>query len=171
MNKYWISQYDPNWVFWAHEFSKHATCFSTFQKECFGPKAAEHDDLFEFFETVISFYQRLPTYRWLKADRITPSNSTGYTLSDIQTALKTGFGELPFVGCSGPRYNETEAGKGSTDNGRTQFSEVWYYYHIRGRPQDRHGVKSSAQDTGFTTTCAKTDKAVWYYQRAKGSEW
>ena len=35
MNKYWVSQYDPNWVFWGHEFSKHATCYSTFQKECF----------------------------------------------------------------------------------------------------------------------------------------
>ncbi|KAG5949600.1 hypothetical protein E4U60_003747, partial [Claviceps pazoutovae] len=35
MNRHWVSQYDPNWVFWAHEFSKHATCFSTFQSQCF----------------------------------------------------------------------------------------------------------------------------------------
>ncbi|KAG6069725.1 hypothetical protein E4U16_007469 [Claviceps sp. LM84 group G4] len=35
MKKHWVSQYDPNWVFWAHEFSKHATCFSTFQSQCF----------------------------------------------------------------------------------------------------------------------------------------
>lgn len=34
MNKYWINQVDKNWVLWAHEFSKHATCYSTFQKEC-----------------------------------------------------------------------------------------------------------------------------------------
>lgn len=35
MNKYWVSQSDANWVFWAHEYSKHATCFSTFQTECY----------------------------------------------------------------------------------------------------------------------------------------
>ena len=31
MNKYWINQGAPNSDFWGHEFSKHATCFSTFQ--------------------------------------------------------------------------------------------------------------------------------------------
>lgn len=35
MKKFWVSQGDLNWVFWAHEFSKHATCYSTFQTECF----------------------------------------------------------------------------------------------------------------------------------------
>lgn len=35
MNKYWIAQGDRNWVLWGHEYSKHATCFSTFQTECF----------------------------------------------------------------------------------------------------------------------------------------
>lgn len=35
MNRHWVSQLDPNWVLWAHEYSKHATCFSTFQTECY----------------------------------------------------------------------------------------------------------------------------------------
>lgn len=35
MNKFWISQNEPNWILWAHEFSKHATCYSTFQTECY----------------------------------------------------------------------------------------------------------------------------------------
>lgn len=35
MKKYWINQYAPNWELWAHEFSKHATCFSTFDTECY----------------------------------------------------------------------------------------------------------------------------------------
>jgi len=34
MNKYWIAQGQPNQDFWGHEFSKHATCFSTFDVEC-----------------------------------------------------------------------------------------------------------------------------------------
>lgn len=30
MNKYWVNQGASNEGFWAHEFSKHATCYSTF---------------------------------------------------------------------------------------------------------------------------------------------
>lgn len=35
MNKYWIGLDQPSWILWAHEYSKHATCFSTFQTECY----------------------------------------------------------------------------------------------------------------------------------------
>jgi ribonuclease T2 len=35
MKKYWVNQGAPSWELWAHEFSKHATCYSTFQKECY----------------------------------------------------------------------------------------------------------------------------------------
>jgi len=30
MNTFWINQGGSNAAFWQHEFSKHATCFSTF---------------------------------------------------------------------------------------------------------------------------------------------
>ncbi|KJZ79938.1 hypothetical protein HIM_00652 [Hirsutella minnesotensis 3608] len=92
MNRHWIAQRDRNWVLWAHEFSKHATCFSTFQTECYGPKAAEHADLFDFFETVVRFQRALPTFRWLAEASIRPSNRTAYTLADVQRALTRGFG-------------------------------------------------------------------------------
>ncbi|KAK3190432.1 hypothetical protein K4F52_003453 [Lecanicillium sp. MT-2017a] len=171
MNKYWIAQNDPNWVLWAHEYSKHATCFSTFQTECYGPKASKYADLFEFFETTIAYFKTLPTWTWLASADIRPSNTTSYTLSDIQAALTDGFGHIPFVGCGGPRYNETEAGKGSLDNGRTQFNEVWYYYHVRGQVQNKDTVKVPADVSGgWLTSCAKTENAIWYYQRAKESE-
>lgn len=171
MNKYWIGQYDPNWFLWAHEYSKHATCFSTFQTECWGPKAPKYADLFEFFETVITYFRQLPTYQWLADSGIRPSNSTAYTLSDIQKALTKEYGFVPYVGCSGPRYNETAAGAGSSDNGRTQLSEMWYYYHVYGAPQ-RHDVQKVPADVagGMLTTCTKAKNAIWYYKRAKGSE-
>jgi ribonuclease T2 len=172
MNKYWISRGEPNWHLWAHEYSKHATCFSTFQTECYGPKYEKEDDLFEYFETAISYDRTLPTYKWLSDASILPSNKTQYSLSDIHTALATGFdGETPYVGCSGPRFNETEAGKGSLDNGRTEFGEVWYYYHVRGRPQDHNAKKVPADVAGGSlSNCAKAENAVWYYERSKGSE-
>ncbi|KAK3687307.1 ribonuclease T2-like protein [Podospora appendiculata] len=168
MNKYWIAQAQPNQDFWGHEFSKHATCFSTFDTECYGPSYQPHEEVVDFFTTAITFFQRLPTFAWLAADGIRPSNTTSYTLSKIQASLTAHHGGLPFVGCTGPRYNATAAGKGSLDNGFTQFSEVWYYYHVAGRPQRADGVPV---DTGsYRTNCAKAEGAVWYYQRARGSE-
>lgn len=35
MKKHWVGLDQPSWILWAHEFSKHATCFSTFQTECY----------------------------------------------------------------------------------------------------------------------------------------
>lgn len=130
MKKFWINQGAPNSDLWAHEFSKHATCFSTFQTECYGPAYQQHQDLVDFYETVILYYQRLPTWGWLAEAGIRPSNTTGYTLSDIQGTLTKSYGAVPYIGCSGPRYNATDAGKGSNDTGFTVLSETWYYFHV-----------------------------------------
>lgn len=136
-----------------------------------GPKAARHDDLFEYYEATIKFFRTLPTWEWLSAASINPSNTTAYSLSDIKSALTTGFGVVPFIGCTGPKYNETKAGAGSSDNGRTQLNEVWYYFHVDGAPQNAKGVKVAADaEGGRVTTCATAKGAVWYYERAKGSE-
>jgi ribonuclease T2 len=137
-----------------------------------GPKAPELEDLFVFFETTISFYRELPTWKWLSCAGINPSNSTAYSIADIQDALIKGFGAAPYVGCSGPKYNETEEGQGSTDAGRTVLTEVWYYHHVRGAPQLNDGVRVPADIQGGSLgNCAKADNAVWYYQRTNGSEW
>jgi len=132
MNTYWINQGAPNYDFWGHEFSKHATCYSTFDVPCYGPQYVKHQEVVEFFETAIKYYKRLPTWSWLKEANITPSNSTTYTLAAIQGQLAKKYGATPYVGCSGPRYNTTEQGikENSTDTGRTVISEVWYYMHV-----------------------------------------
>ena len=120
----------------------------------------------DFFETVILYNSRLNTYQWLADRDIVPSNSTTYTLSDFEEALSSEYGATPYVGCSGARYNETAAGKGSLDNGRTQVSEMWYFRHVMGRPQDG---KSVPLDSTTKTSCAKTAGALHYYERANGS--
>lgn len=169
MDKYWLGLDEPSWILWAHEYSKHAVCFSTFDKECYGPKAHEHDDLWDYFETAIAYDRTLPTWGWLSAAAIWPSNTTSYSLGDIQDALSNGFGEQPFVGCGGPKYNETEAGKGSDDNGGTVMNEVWYYYHVYGASQRTQGVRLPVLES-YTTTCAKATNAIWYHERTRGSE-
>ncbi|KAG9779101.1 ribonuclease T2, partial [Aureobasidium melanogenum] len=162
MNTYWVNQGAPNTDFWAHEFSKHATCFSTFDLPCYGPEYVKHQEVVEFFETAIKYYNRLPTWEWLNEAKIVPSNSTTYTLSDLQAALTQKYGATPYIGCSGPRYNTTEAGKDSSDNGRTVISEVWYYSHVIGRPQDGNSIPVNA--TGSNTSCAKAKGALHYYE-------
>ena len=168
MNTYWINQGAPNADFWGHEFSKHATCYSTFQLPCYGPDYQEHEDVIDFFETAIMYYHRFPTWTWLSQASITPSNTTQYTLSAVQGALTKSSGAIPYVGCSGPRYNETTAGKGSNDTGRTVISETWYYMYANGRPQDGNTVRVNA--TSPTSSCAKAANVLWYYERTPSSQ-
>ncbi|KAG9245339.1 ribonuclease T2 [Calycina marina] len=164
MNKYWINQGAPNDDFWGHEFSKHATCFSTFDVPCYGPSYVQHSEIVEFYETAIMYYKRLPTWEWLSTADIHPSNDTSvsYSLSDFQTALVDGYGALPYVGCTGPKYNTTEAGKGSLDTGLTVLSEVWYNFHAFGKPQRGKWLPVNAT---YTTNCAKAKGAIKYYER------
>jgi ribonuclease T2 len=85
----------------------------------------------DFYESAIKYYLRLPTWDWLSVAGITPSNTTNYSTSDIQAALTAGYSVLPYLGCSGPKYNHTAAGRGSTDDGHVYLDEVWYYFHVR----------------------------------------
>lgn len=167
MEEYWIARGQPNWWLWAHQFSKHATCFSTFDLPCYGPKYQEDYDVIEYFEATILYFLRLPTFDWLEAADIVPSNSTTYTLADIEEALTGEYGVVPYVGCAGTRYNETEEGAGSDDSGRTELSEVWYYFHVFGKPQN--GDWSPTEQTG-SSSCATTEGAVHYYERSPGSQ-
>lgn len=180
MKTFWVSQGQSNEAFWAHEFSKHGTCYSTFDTPCYGKHYQKHEDVVEFFETAAMYYNRLPTYEWLKDAGIEPSNKTTYSLSDIQSALKKHYGATPYIGCSGPRYNETS--KNSSDHGSTVLSEVWYFSHVciffclenitntiqvKGRPQEGNAVHI---DSTTNSTCAKADGAIKYYERTPSSE-
>lgn len=126
MTRYWVAQAQPSADFWAHEFSKHATCYSTFDVPCYGPTYAEHAEVADFFATAAAFYRALPTHAWLAAAGIVPSNTTAYALADVQDVLAAAFGAVPYIACAGERFNETAAGQGSSDSGFTALSEVWY---------------------------------------------
>lgn len=167
MNTFWINQGAPNWYFWAHEFSKHATCYSTFDKPCYGPQYVNHSDVIDFWETAISYYERLPTAEWLAEAGIVPSNTTSYTLSEIQSALTKKWGAIPYLGCSGSKYNATKAGNGTEDSGRIMLDEVWYYMHVLGKPQSMTYQVVNA--TSPQTTCATSEGAVWYYEMTPSS--
>ncbi|KAK0611695.1 ribonuclease T2-like protein [Immersiella caudata] len=163
----------PSTELWAHEFSKHAICFSTMEQKCFSKRELQrHKDMLDFFKVAVRFFVRLPTYDLLAEKGIIPRDNTGYSLSTIQAALKEKHGGVPFCGvCAGPRRNETEAGRGSDDAGRTVLSEVWFYHHVFGRVQEGRGKAVRAAGNGESvSSCEEAEGAVWYYERAKGSE-
>lgn len=173
MKKFWIGQAQPSSTLWAHEFSKHGTCFSTFDTPCYGPLATNHSDVLDYFETSVSYFLTLPTWGWLSAAGIKPSNSTGASLDKMQAALTKGFGALPYIGCSGIRYNNTEEGikAKSNDTGFTSVTEVWYYYHVYGRVQHRQGLPVNASINGASVSnCAKVAGALKYSERGLGSQ-
>ena len=134
VHRFWINERQPNSVLWAHEFSKHATCFSTFDIPCYGPLYRTHEDVVDYFETTIAFDRQLPTWDWLAGHGILPSNYTSYTLGDIRQSLKEHYGAVPYIGCSGPKHSESEGSDGdaagSADDGNTILSEVWYFSHV-----------------------------------------
>ena len=126
--------------------------------------------MIDFFDTAISYYLNLPTWDWLEEAGITPSNSTTYTLADVQGALQKKFGAVPYIGCAGPRYNGTATGGNSTDHGNTVINEAWFYYHVYGRPQNGRAVPVDASIGGLSTsTCATSAGALHYYERTPSS--
>lgn len=99
------------------QFSKHATCTSTFDIACYGPDYQKNQDVVDFFEAVVRAFKMFPTFDMLAASGIFPSNKTTYSLSQIQTALKAQTGAIPYLGCG--------------SNG-TVLQEVWYFNHVIG---------------------------------------
>jgi ribonuclease T2 len=52
-----------------------------------------------------------PTGEFLRSHNIVPSNTTGYTLKQLQDAVKAHTGATPYFGCTGP---EAPEGDGQT---------------------------------------------------------
>jgi len=151
MKKYWINQGAPNVDFWGHEFSKHATCTSTFDVACYGPGYQKHQDVVDFFEAVIRAFKMYPTFELLAASGIVPSNKTTYSLSQLQTALKAQTGAIPYLGCG---FNGTV------------LQEVWYFHHVLGSEQFGH---FKTLDSVTPSTCSNTT-GIHYFERTATSE-
>ncbi|KIK70755.1 hypothetical protein GYMLUDRAFT_235173 [Collybiopsis luxurians FD-317 M1] len=150
MNTYWINLDAPNVDFWAHEFSKHGTCISTFDVACYGSTYKAHADVVNFFDSVIRAFHQYPTFDMLAAVGILPSNKTGYAIEEIQNALIAQTGALPYIGCI---------------NGNI-LSEVYYYHHVLGTAQYGH---YKTINTTSPTNCL-SNETIWYFERTLGSE-
>lgn len=116
MSYSWKDYHGKDSSFWAHEYNKHGTCFSTIKPSCYLSKAPKNQNLYDFFRIAIGLFNRLPTYDWLAEAGIVPTNSKTYSLSEIQSALNDKFGANVFIKCD---YNHA-------------INEIWYYHHVKG---------------------------------------
>jgi len=151
MNKFWINRGAPNEELWGHEFSKHATCTSTFDVTCYGESYEEHAEVINSFDAAIRAFQHFPSFNILAAGGIVPSNKTTYKLDDLEATAKSQTGAIPFFGC--------------VNNG-TVLTEVWYFNHVLGTEQ--FGSFKSVDST-TPSSCTRTG-GIWYLERTPGSE-
>lgn len=131
-----------------HEYNKHGTCFSAMRSSCMPPPelrsgyvngknitAADYAVL-AYFQEIVKQFQSHPTYLWLNAAGIVPSNTTTYALSDVQMALKNATGAMPFIGCD--------------DDAKEELTEFWYYNYVYGPLLGGHYVST---DSTTKSTC------------------
>ncbi|KAE8453981.1 hypothetical protein EG329_007757 [Mollisiaceae sp. DMI_Dod_QoI] len=139
MDTYWVSDDESNEKFWEHEWSTHGTCISTLEPSCYsGYKKGE--EAVDFFVKVVSLFQTLPTYTWLKNAGITPSSSKTYKLSAMQSALESAFGAPVILLCQDTNV----------------VYEIYYAFHVEGSVQNGTWVPTSNE--GSSSNCPSTVK-------------
>ena len=142
-NKLWINQGGPNSDLWAHEYAKHATCTSTFDPRCYANFTTGIDAV-DYAETTIEAFSRFPTFDILERAGITPSNTTTYTLAQLQAAARNYTGVDIYWGCN----------RNATGN-RTILAEAWYFAHVYGPVQYGHLAMLNAS-TYSNSSCLPT---------------
>jgi ribonuclease T2 len=118
MQKYWKDYQGDDESFWEHEWSKHGTCISTLDPDCY-PDYQPTQEVPDFFNKTVSLFQSLPSYQFLSDAGIVPSTSQTYSSADIQAALSKGHdGMEVYLGCKSSALNE-----------------IWYFFNVRGSVQ------------------------------------
>lgn len=112
---------------------------STLRPKCY--KHYSHaEELIDFLKTTVEIYQSLPTFQFLEACGIVPSNDATYALADVEGCLQEADkGYLPHIGCS-------PVG---------ELNEVWYYFYGRGRIREG-AFEIIGTDSSFPATCPIT---------------
>ncbi|KAH9812186.1 putative RNase T2 family protein [Teratosphaeria destructans] len=138
MTTYWVSDSDSDESFWEHEWSKHGTCISTFDPDCY-TNYQPTEEVPDFFNRTVALFKSLPTYQWLADAGIIPSSSATYSASAIQSALsKNRDGHEVYLGCSGSDALET----------------IYYYFNVLGSVQT--GTFEPADVVGDSSSCPST---------------
>ncbi|CAL1706597.1 unnamed protein product [Somion occarium] len=144
MHTFWKDNTGNDESFWEHEFNKHATCISTLEPECI-QNFNNRNDVVIFIKRVISLFQILPTFEFLKRKGIVPSSTQTYNFTDIMNTLKQATGKTPTINCNG--------------RNKQFLNELWYHFETKGSVID--GIFTHA-DADSDSGCADT---VFYWPK------
>ncbi|KAI5212841.1 hypothetical protein AUEXF2481DRAFT_41919 [Aureobasidium subglaciale EXF-2481] len=133
MTMYWKDYKGNDESLWMHEWSKHGTCVSTLDPDCYTSYRSK-EEVVDYFAAAVSLYSQRPSYEWLMDAGIEPSTTKTYTRDQIQNALSSRHGRPVTLGC--------KAGK---------LDEIWYHFEVRGSVQT--GVFEAADPDGGKSTC------------------
>jgi hypothetical protein len=61
MSSYWKGIRNDEHL-WEHEWSKHGTCVSTLEPECYGEDYVKTEEVVDYFAKAVEIFQTLPTY-------------------------------------------------------------------------------------------------------------
>ncbi|KAI0931524.1 hypothetical protein AcW2_000398 [Taiwanofungus camphoratus] len=131
MQTYWVSDDESNEDFWEHEWSTHGTCYSTLRPSCLPSGSAKGAEAVAFFETAVSLFKTLPTYKWLEQAGITPNSKKTYTLNTLIDALEDAAGVKPALDC----YDDS-------------VSQISWYFNLKGSMIDGDFVPIDAPEKG-----------------------
>ncbi|GAA5827978.1 hypothetical protein JCM11251_005675 [Rhodosporidiobolus azoricus] len=141
IKEHWVSNTGDNESLVSHEWDKHGTCMSTLDTECYGKKYKSQEGIVDYVERTVALHKQLPTYDWLAAGGVVPSETARYTLAQLQAVAKKQHGHEIVWGC--------------TNSGA--LDEAWYVYDIKGGvasgkfvPTAPVNAKSSCPDTGIS---------------------
>ncbi|GAV27303.1 hypothetical protein PMKS-000767 [Pichia membranifaciens] len=116
MSRVWKNFNGNDESLWVHEFNKHGTCMTTIRESCYSADSKPNQNIVDFYKKSVELFEELPTYEWLAANGIVPSNEQTYTKQQIEDTLTARFGQPVFIKCN--RYQAIQ--------------EVWYFHHLRG---------------------------------------
>jgi ribonuclease T2 len=100
MNTYWPSYTGAYTGFWQHEWDKHGTCLTTYEKSVAGTVTTQHD----YFAKSLELRRDCNVLAALKSVGITPGTSAA--LSDFQSAITSYCGNRAHLDCSGSDLSE-----------------------------------------------------------------
>lgn len=99
---------------YTHEWENHGTCVNTIQPECYDDYQTSQE-VVDYFERAVELHKQLPTYQWLEAAGILPSEDITYRLDDLHAALESKHGHPVVIACE---HNE--------------LREIWYNFAVLG---------------------------------------
>ncbi|CAO3661624.1 unnamed protein product [Umbelopsis vinacea] len=114
MNIVWPNSEGSTDSFWSHEWSKHGTCFSTFEPKCY-TNYKTGQEMADFFRMTINFYHKFNLYKALERHGIVPGHK--YKSEQFTKALVKEFGTVPNLQC---------------DTGTGNLNAIWLYFHAKG---------------------------------------